>query len=357
MQLHQVADHQHRMVAAAFAHPEGWQAESMVRWNFQHYTLPVKVFARAFDPQNGLGLEFFPAEQYCWLQPDFMMRRPGTDLQDGTYLFPPMSAADALQKVTFPRFRAGLQNFRVTKVTPAPDLAQRLDVRNLGGTGAEGVSVLVEYVVNGQPFEEEFFALKYVCQPIPSYGAAGCILQTNWGFARLLSFRVPKGQLGPSREMFWSMVRSLKINPQWEQLCGQVMQQMQMLFQQYLQAGYANIQAAGQMSRQISAMNDSMLQQMEQHRQQENQAYQMQRAQSQSASEYSTTDAFSDYIMGRDTYEDSYTGTGVSQHEYFNYVYTDDQGNYKYSDTPLSDPSAGETSWFHEMKKKLIGDR
>src|SRR5688500_7259807 len=94
--VHQIHDDQHRMIVAALQHPVRWQAQSSVYWNYQHYTLPVKVCGRVFDPTEPTMLEFFPVEQFCWIEPNLGFYQNGQDLGDGTALLAPMSAADTM---------------------------------------------------------------------------------------------------------------------------------------------------------------------------------------------------------------------------------------------------------------------
>ena len=93
----------------------------------------------------------------------------------------------------------------------------------------------------------------------------------------------------------------------------QVVKELQQQFNQYLKAGYDQIAAAGRLSLQISANNQSFLDHQAQRREQESQSDQRRRHQSPSAGGYTTSDAFGDMMMGRETYDDPYWQYG-SQH-------------------------------------------
>ena len=80
-----------------------------------------------------------------------------------------------------------------------------------------------------------------------------------WGFARIFCFRAEAGALDALRETFWHVAGSVKMNPLWERLYAQVLQQLKAQFDQYIQAGYSQIQAAAQLSGAISANNDYLL--------------------------------------------------------------------------------------------------
>lgn len=353
--VHQIADPQHRLVAVRFLHPASWQAQSQMQWNFQNYCLPVRIFARTFDPQTGAMMEFFPTEAFYWIDPYMGFQKPGQE-NGGSVLMQPMSAADAMTRWVIPKYRGNAQNPRITAINSFPQLPQVLKIPPANNGQHEGVSVKLEYSENGRTIEEEFIGLKVAYQGIPSYGAAGTLLQYNWGFDRLFSFRAEKGQLDGLRDLFWSITRSVEVNPQWEQLYAQVIQQMQQQFNQYLQAGYDSINAATQMSRQISAQNDAWLQGQEQRRQSEWQSDQMRRqSEQQSWGAYTNSDAFGDMMMGRETYNDPYYEYGSQHSGYHNYVWTDSQGSYQYSDDANFNPNIGGTTNWTLMEKKQVG--
>jgi hypothetical protein len=165
------------------------------------------------------------------------------------------------------------------------------------------------------------------------------------------------GQLDSCRDRLWACVRSSKVNPEWEQLCARVFQQLKQQFDQYIQAGYDQIAAAGQLSRQISANNQQWLDQQQQQREAAARSDAQRRAQEQSSwGAYTTSDAFGDYIMGRETYADPGDPTGASQHGYHNYVWTDGQQGYQYSDDANFDPNVGSDRTWTLMRKKQVGD-
>jgi hypothetical protein len=166
------------------------------------------------------------------------------------------------------------------------------------------------------------------------------------GLLRLFAFRAAKGQLDSYREMFWRMAASVRVNPLWEQLYNQVLQQLQVQFNNYIQAGYNQIQAAGQLSRAISANNDAMLRSFEQQRQAAARS-----SHSSSGSGRSPNDSFSDYIRGVETVHDPYYGESQQDANY-QYHWTDSSGNYQYSDDPFFNPNIGATTHWTLMEPK-----
>ena len=352
--IHQIVDAQYGLTAAAFTIPTGWQAQSSLQWDTRQYAAPFRLFARTFDPQTGSVVEFFPAATFCWIEPYMGFGQQGHDAGGGAVLLKPISAADTLTRWVIPLYRPKSLGVGVTGIHPLPQMAQYLNYTPPQGAAVECVCVQIEYQENGRLIEEEFYGLKLLYSGIPSYGAAGTLMQYNWGFDRLFSFRAPKGQLDAAQhEKMWSLVRSLRINPAWQQLCGQIQQQINQLFNQHLQAGYDSINAATRMSQQISAQNDQFLQHQQQRRDSEYASDQHRRQQNAQTNDYTQNDAFGDYLMGRETYNDPYHQYG-SQHGYHEYVWTDSQGNYQYSDTANFDPNIGATTRWTLMQKKTV---
>lgn len=352
--VHQILDTQmgSGMPVAAVRHPAHWQARSQVVWDMQRHSLPLRVFANLFDPTTGDWVEFFPATAFYWLEPNWGFGRPGQE-DGGITLMPPMSAADAIVKWILPHYRAqgvtGLKIVNIQAVDP-----QRLRTPGssaMQGVTQEAVCVRFEYSANGRNLEEEIYGLKTTNPGIPTYGAAGMIVQHNWGFDRLFSFGATKGRLEASRDTAWRIVSSVRMNPQWERLYSTILQQIVQQFNANLQAGYDQIAAAGALSRQISANNDALLHQMEQQRQAANLAEQQRRHSNQQT--YTTADAFSDMIMGRDTYDDPYYPNG-SQHGFHDEVWTDGQGNYEYRDNGDADPNVGSNRTWTLMQKRQV---
>jgi hypothetical protein len=343
--LHQVLDRVHHgVVAYVFEHPVGWQARSDVQWNFQHVSFPLLTYAQAFNPAGAEVFSVLPLESFCFLQPDYGMYPHGSNLLGQTYL-PPMPAVDALARYVAPKHRGRREGFTIRGAGPVPGLAQELAV-NLHGMNAEGAVVRVAYREHGHALEEDFYGV-YDIQQVPYYGPQGLTMQINWGFLRLFAYRAEQGQLDTQRDVFWRIARSLRLNPQWEQLYAQVMQQLSAQFNQYIQAGYDQIAAAGQLSRSISAANDAWLQTFEQQRQ----AAAFSSAASRSSSDRSPTEGFSEYIRGVETMDDPYWGESQQDYNY-RYHWTDGFGNYQHSNDAFFNPNIGSSQNWTLMEPK-----
>lgn len=343
--LHQLVDRQHNgVVVSVFEYPAEWEARSDVIWNFQNTNTPVTAFAQAYNPAGTEAVEFLPPELYFWLNEGVGYYMPGQDVQ-GTLFLAPMPAADALAQWVIPKYRGNRQGLRIVGGGPVPQLAQRLGV-NLGGARTEDAYVRLEYTENGRLFEEEFYGMKF-SQDAPYYGPQGMWLQVNWGFLRLLSFRAEKGALDAARETFWRIAGSVKVNPRWEQIYAQVLQQIKAAFDQQLQAGYAVINGAVERSKAISAQNDAMLASFEQQRQQAAQQATARR----DAPDYSPSEGFDEYVRGVETVNDPYHGESQQDYNY-QYHWTNGSGEYRHSNDPFFNPNDGSNQNWTIMEPK-----
>jgi len=356
--VHQVIDRMHNgIVVSTFEIPLGWQAQSNVNWNYQHLSFPVTASAFCFNPNGTEAVEMFPVDAFYWLEPDYGFQQPGQNSLGQTCLRP-VSAEQTMLTWVLPKYRANRPNLKIIGTIPMPDLPDKINL-NLQGVRMEGVAVKIEYAENNQVVEEVIYGVRIEQQAPPSYGAGGIIIQTNWGFAKLFSFRAAQGRFEENRDNFWHIMRSAKTNPQWEQMYNQILQQMQAQFNQYLQAGYDQINAATQMSRQISAQNDAWLAQQAQKREADHLAWEQKRQQENDAwGRYTNNDAFGDYMMGRETYQDPNAPLGEVQVDgYHDYVWTNKREEYIPTNDPNYDPNIGSNQEWILLKKKNIGDK
>ncbi|HLY07739.1 MAG TPA: hypothetical protein VKW04_00415 [Planctomycetota bacterium] len=331
--LHQVLDPQHqRVVAGTFEYPPGWTAQSSVVWNFQHLSFPVIMFGHTIAPTGIELVNFLPVDSFVWVEPNYGMLQPGTPSL-GKLCLPPMPAAKAMQQLVIPKYRGKCQGLKVVSVVPLPGIAKFLGA-NSGGLPIEEVCATIEYDERGQRIVEEIYGVK-ITRNVPYYGPQGMSMEIQWGFPKLFTFRSTKSGLPLWKGRFWRIVQSARLNPAWETLCAQISQQLAAQFNQFLQMGYSQIQAAGQLSAAISANNDAMLRAFEQQR--------MAAAHSRpAASGRSATDGFDEYIRGVETMDDPYRGTS-QQDATYQYHWTDGSGTYQHSNDPFFNPNIGGT--------------
>ena len=332
--LHQVVDRQQGgMVAAAFEHPAGWQAQSQVVWNYQHMNFPLTSAATVHDPNGPDACDFLPAEAFFWLEPGYGLYRPGAFLMGQTCL-KPIPALDAMRSWVIPKHRGRAPGLVVRNLLPLSGLPEMLGI-DAGSDRIEAVRADLEYDGPAGRVEEAWFGVAR-WQRVPYHGPMGTMIQTNWGFEHLFCFRSALGGLSDAKR-FFRIVTSRRINPAWEQVCARVLAQIQQQFNQMIAAGYSQIQAAGMLSRTISANNDAFLAGLEQQRSAARHA-----SSGAGSSSSPSSDGFSEYLRGVETLEDPQYGT--SQQDYNQrYHWTDGFGNYQHSNDPFFNPNIGGT--------------
>jgi hypothetical protein len=349
---HTLVDAQHQNIPAAqFLHPAHWQATGQLTWRYEDMSQPVTSYAITYNPTGPEWVEMLPIESFYWLEPAWGFQQPGSK-KLGQYLLQPMRPEDAMSRWIIPRYRGNRPNLQVVHLQPAPQLPQQLSIPSQ--VPLYGVMATIEYTENGQQVEEEIYGAVAYHQPIP-----GAITQTNWGFARLFCFRAKKGELATVRPLCWRVMQSWQTNPAWEQqVYHPMMQQMQQQFQQYIQAGYDQINAANQMSRMISAQNDQFYRHQQERRDTDWQRHQQHMQENASSyGQFSQTDAFGDMMMGRETYHDPYYTEGSQHYGYNDYVWTNGQGEYQYSNDANFDPNINCSQNWTLMQKKNVGDK
>lgn len=335
--LHTIVDRQQGgMTFVALMAPEKWQVTGEVRWKYEDVSSPVSAFVRVANPATPETVTFFPRAACYWLQGASAFNRPGTTAL-GQMNVQPLSPAEALRSAVLKLYRPGLADLQIvgTREMPALAAALKADPKSY-----KGVGLRVLYAENGQPIEEEFYALHYLVQ-IPYDGPQGHSVQTNWGLDYVHSFKTTRGALDKRRGVMAYVVHSVRPNPQWRERAEGIQHYLNEQFNRNLAQGYANIDAAGRLSRQISANNDAMISSMERQRA-------AARATAPVASGRSANDKFSDYLRGVDTMDDPRTGT--SQHsnkEQFHW--TDGYGNYTHSNDGSFNPNLNSNITWQQM--------
>jgi len=342
---HLVVDRAHGgLVASAIDYPAGWQAESNLTWNLEQMSAPWTASGRAFNPRGHEAIDLFNCDSFCHLQPDYGFYWPGQSLL-GQYYLAPLTAAQAISGWIIPRYRKKQRDFRVVAAPRSlPDLPQRFGIP-LNGQAADGAVARVEYTLEGVPVEEELYCITSANQ-VPYQGPMGTTIQTNWMLTRPVAIRAARGSLDGLKDTFLRIIRSIRVNPAWVELHDQILREIKVRFDRSIQMGYSQIQAAGEMSRAISANNDAMLAGFERTR-----ASQRMADARHGEARRSTADSFDDYIRGVVTVEDPYWGESQQDGNY-SYHWTDGTGGYRPSNDPNFDPNLTSPGSWSLMRPK-----
>ena len=240
-----------------------------------------------------------------------------------------VSIQDAMRYV-LSRYRAQAQNLQILGFRPVPNLATVHGEHNVQG---ESVAIRARYHYNGHTIDEEFYCLLTSPIRLPYTGPQG----TWYEFHRILGYvhalGAVDGKLDGVHPLLGFIASSARPDPVWQRHREQIQNRINEQFNANLARGYAQIAAAGALSRQISANNDAMIRSMDAQRAATNRS--MDRI----------NDNFSQYIRGTERVHDPYWGT--SEQSYTNkYHWTDGQGNYQHSNDAGFNPNVGGTgSW------------
>ncbi len=356
---YQVYDQTFNMPAAAFLYPAGWNASGEVQWNLEHFSQPVRMHAAAISPDGLSQVEFLPAEQFCWLVPNPGFKSPGQSLGDGSTLLPPVSAGDILVRFEIPKWRGNIANLQIVEVRPMPELGSLLGMQNQGDN-QEGACVRLNYEINGQPIEEEIYGLKVTFNGLPSYGAAGRLMQYNWGLAKVFAFRTPAGQMESARPYFAAVIKSGTPNPQWLTIKQQMQQKALQHNNFRLLLTKQSIDNANRLSQIVIAGQEQFFAQQAARRDSEwisdhqkiQDRYNDGTGGGGSTGTMSRTDAVNDMLGGQETYNDPAYAGGSVHDGYHSYMWTDGQGNYRPSNDPNFNPNINSGSTWTLMQKK-----
>jgi hypothetical protein len=121
--------------------PQGWRAESYVRWTLKTAQFPVEVHSRFTSPDGAAAVEFFPV-----VVGSLNSSNMGVQSQA-----PPADAVAAMRQLA--QTARPNARFRVLDSAAAPSQRQ---ASGYGGTVHQTGRLKVAYEENGQSFEEEF---------------------------------------------------------------------------------------------------------------------------------------------------------------------------------------------------------
>jgi hypothetical protein len=331
---------QRNIPVAAFIAPEKWPDKSQVVWNYEHTSNPVTAAVSVENPANEEAFYLYPNVELFWLRPVSNYYHPGQDV-GGLIFAQPLSPESALSEF-IQQARRGYPQLRFVGAKDLPGLPAAL--RLPASKNQRGIGIKVTYQFHGKPVDEEFYAV-YSSVDIPYDGPQGRTWQTNWGLFSPHSFRAPAGTLEKRRAVFAAIARSFRPNPAWQQRLAAINAYLTEQFNRQLQAGYDQIAAAGQLSRQISANNDAMLAAIDSRLQASRRS-----DSADSTRTRSSIDNFDDYIRGVDTTDDPFYGT--SQHSSNeSYHWTDGYGSYRNSNDSSYNPNQNENGNWQLMKR------
>ncbi len=330
-----IVDTKHgNVVAFRFAVPQNWRVASNLTWTYTDVSAPMRVAARAEAPDGSAWIEAYPSESFYWMHPILVPVQLGAR-KLGMIYHPNIGPLEAMQRYVVMRYRGNVQALQFVGWRPVPNLVQALGKPAMPG---DAVAIRIRYQHNGQTVDEEFYGLLGAGNRVPYTGPQG----TTYEFHRQLVYVISMGGKGGRLEDFFPLLSfiaaSFQVDPVWQGLARQVNQQLQAQFDQYIARGYAQIRAAAQLSRTISANNDAWL------------AAQRQQSAARNASEDRIHDNFIQYIRGTERVQDPHRGTSEQPSQY-RYHWTDTFGTVQHSNDPNYNPNIGSTTNWQRMER------
>jgi len=226
--------------------PTHWKFTGGITWVLDNPGMPATAWLRATNPSAPEELEVFPNQSFFWTdnQMNQQMFPPGSKYF-GAEVRTPVGPVQALKSVVLRRFRGKAQNLNVMHEERLSGLAAALGVSSQQpGMSADGGTVRVKYASKGIVIEEEFYAL-VESFAIPIQSMFGQFTNTFWTVSYIFSVKAPMGTLDSLGPLFRTIGSSIRVNPQWMNTYGQV---VNFLIQNQMQ----KIRNAGELSRIIS---------------------------------------------------------------------------------------------------------
>jgi len=328
------------MVASRFAVPQDWKASSRVDWNFNDYYLPVHARARAEAPDGESWVEYFPNEFFYWLSPQPRTRAGSS----GGINHPNITLPEALVRYVIVPNRRNAQKLHILGYRPA-NMPQAFPkpfsyMFSHGFRPGQGICMRVQYELEGAPVDEEFYGYMPAGDAIPSNGPLR-LTEYHRVLVMAHSMGARAGKLESARPLLGRIATSIEYNPAWLTRLGEVRKMQMAQYDRVMAQNYANIRAAGEMSRRISAQNDAFIARLDANRAAQNQAQNAARSAANASGNEGFdrgTDGFDQYIRGTEHMQDQ-NGAVSDQYTNYNYHWTDGYGSYVHTNDPSHDPN------------------
>ena len=305
--------------------PNGWIRTGGVAWNL-HYSNVASVVMQVRNPHAPEALESFPLIPQVWENGGIAGIGVGQNYL-GMEVRAPIGAIAMIEQLILPAFRARLHP-RVEQAVELPKVAKALTARGTGPVTSsryDAARVRIAYTQAGRAMEEDFYTVvSYTGSPVVP-GA------TLWQPQLLYSFRAPRGRLDAAAPLLQVMVSSVRPSLKWYAGYRHV-------FNLWIKGQMQSIQAAGALSRSISAGSGAITQQTSDAWGAQQQAYDR------------IYDAESDQIRGVESYDDPFGGAQVQLPSDYGHAWASANGDYVLSDDAAFDPNTGSVAQWRQLR-------
>ena len=322
--------------------PDDWNGKSWVRWNYDNAYIPAQVGSRVEASDGSAWVQTYPFRLFLWLDPYY--DRDTQSTPDGAVIHHPnVSLPTALARYVILPNRRDVTEFRILGYRPVnnfPQVFPEVFRQSQSPTNGEGICMRVSYKKNDVPYDEEFYAYMTRVQRLTS--PDGSIGEYHRSLGFIHSMGAKAGLLEDKRSLLGFIATSLRNNPSWIDRYQQVVNVLGQRFQANFNQQMAQIRAAGEMSRQISAQNDAFLRNIDAglaaNRTSSGSSSYSSGAASNSASFDRGTDAFDQYVRDTEHMQDQ-NGNVTDQPSAYSYHWTNGFGDYAHSNDPNFNPN------------------
>ena len=325
------------LAVSRLAIPQDWKAISRVDWNYNDFVLPVRTHSRVEAPDGGSWIEFFPSSFFVWVSPQ--PRQPVKSI--GGINHPNITLPEALVRYVIAPNRHKAKNLRIVGTRPV-NMPKAFPhafsyMFSHGFRQGEGICMRVQYELDGSLVDEEFYGYMPAGDAIPSNNGPLRLTEYHRALVMAHSMGAKSGKLESMRPLLGFIATSFEFNPVWLSRVGEIQKMQIDYYNRSMAKNYADIVAAGALSRAISAQNDDFIRKMDANRAQQNAAHSS--FNSSSNHEFDKrTDSFDQYIRGTEHMQDQ-NGAVSDQYTNYNYHWADGSGNFVHTNDPNHDPN------------------
>ena len=318
----------------SFLMPDGWEFTGGMKWILDNPAMPAVTAFRVFNPAGKEEFEAFPNHCFFWTNNmGLLALNPPGSRYFGNVVKKPVTALEALRSIILPEQRGVYEGLTIVKEEDLPELPEAVGAgQSVASGGATGAKIRVNYVINGQPMEEEFYGVVELLT-FPVQGMFGTTYNTVWYVDFVFSFKSEQGKLESYTKPFQIITSTFKLNPAWYAKYSNVIVYMA---QQQIQ----RIRNIGEFSRMLSRMSDQMS------------SEQLQQFESRGSAYDKVSQTFSDNMLGIDRFYDPYEGREVELPSGYNHAWSNNLGEYIVTDNPNFNPNIGSNLGWQELKRK-----
>ena len=305
----EVMDEKQGLVVSRVAAPQDWKTTSQVTWRYNDFYQPVYVSARLEAPDGSSWTEFYPAEFFVWLDRAHDRAPLGPGGIGGIH-HPNITLPEAMVRYVIAPNRRNAKNLHILGYRPVNNLPKAFS--HLNGASwppGEGICMRVQYELDGSSVDEEFYAFMPQLVTIPSQNAQMPGAEYHRQMFLVHSLGAKSGKLESARPLLGFIATSVEPNPAWQKRYGEVQKMQTDYYNRAMAQGYANIRAAGERSRQISAQNDAFLQHIDA-------GLAASRAQSAAASSSYNASSNEEFYKNADAFDQGIRGTEHMQDQF-----------------------------------------